>query len=152
MFARRLTGAILKSCVTTFIFFAIAELLLRGAYDVRALFVHRVPLPYSVGDDYGPVPPWLDNMMILVPDAQLIWRNLPNVRRTYVDIFSPAKNAAARTALLRRFVPTIPPSSTTTRRGALPSIPAAIATARSRSPNRPARCGSPASATRGRSA
>ena len=75
---------------------------------MRALFVHRVPLPYSVGDDYGPVPPWLDDMMILVPDAQLIWRNLPNVRRTYVDIFSPAKNAAARTALLRRFVPTIP--------------------------------------------
>jgi len=108
MFARRLTGAIVKSCITTLIFFAAAELLLRGAYAVRALFVHRVPLPYSVGDDYGPVPPWLDNMMILVPDDQLIWRNLPSVRRTYVDIFSPAPTAAARTALLRRFLPTIP--------------------------------------------
>jgi lysophospholipase L1-like esterase len=68
-----------------------------------------VPLPYSVGDDYGPVPPWVDRMMILVPDDELIWRNLPNVRRTYVDIFSPAPSAAARTALLRRFAPTLPP-------------------------------------------
>jgi lysophospholipase L1-like esterase len=105
---RTLTGAILKGSITTIIFFALAEGLLRGAYAVRAAFVHRVPLPYSVGDDYGPVPPWLDNMMILVPDDRLIWRNLPNVRRTYVDIFSPAPDAASRTALLRRFAPTLP--------------------------------------------
>jgi len=109
MIFRRVTGAILKSCITTLIVFAAVELLLRGAFAVRAAFVRRVPLPYSVGDDYGPVPPWLDDMMILVPDNVLIWRNLPNVRRTYVDIFSPAPNAAARTALLRRFLPTLPP-------------------------------------------
>ena len=109
MIVRRAIGVLLKSCATTAIFFAIAELGLRGAYAIRAAFVHRVPLPYSVGDDYGPVPPWLDNMMILVPDDRLIWRNLPNVRRTYVDIFSPAPTAAARTALLRRFLPTLPP-------------------------------------------
>jgi lysophospholipase L1-like esterase len=102
-------AVILKSSITTFIFFALAEGLLRGAYAVRAAFVQQVPLPYSVGDDYGPVPPWLDNMMILVPDERLIWRNLPNVRRTYVDIFSPAVDAASRTALLRRFAPTLPP-------------------------------------------
>src|SRR4051812_49862637 len=71
--------------------------------------VRRVPLPYSVGDDYGPTPPWLDRMLILVPDSRLIWRNLPNVRRTYVDIFSPAPTEASRTALLRRFLPTIRP-------------------------------------------
>jgi lysophospholipase L1-like esterase len=100
---------ILKSLVTTVIFFAVAEAALHAAYFTRNAFVRRVPLPYSVGDDYGPVPPWLDRMMILVPDDQLIWRNLPNVRRTYVDIFSPAPTAAARTALLRRFMPTIPP-------------------------------------------
>src|SRR4051812_50026976 len=70
--------------------------------------VQRVPLPYSVGDDYGPTPPWLDRMLILVPDNRLIWRNLPNVRRTYVDIFSPAPTEASRTALLRRVLPTIP--------------------------------------------
>lgn len=68
-----------------------------------------MPLPYSVGDQYGPIPPWLDRLMILAPDATLIWRSLPNVHRTYVDIFSPARTEAARTALLRRFVPTLPP-------------------------------------------
>jgi lysophospholipase L1-like esterase len=108
MIGRRVLAALLKSCLTTVLFFTFAELTLRGVYAVRASFVDRVPLPYSVGDDYGPVPPWLEDMMILVPDNALIWRNLPNVRRTYVDIFSPAPTAAARTALLRRFVPTLP--------------------------------------------
>jgi len=100
--------SILKSLVTTIIFFGAAEAALHAVYFTRNAFVRRVPLPYSVGDDYGPVPPWVDRMMILVPDDQLIWRNLPNVRRTYVDIFSPAPNAAPPTALLRRFVPTLP--------------------------------------------
>src|SRR6476646_12022837 len=108
MRARSVLSAILKSLVTTIIFFGAAEIGLRTAYGVRNALVRRVPLPYSVGDDYGPVPPWLDDMMILVPDERLIWRNLPNVRRTYVDIFSPAPTEASRTALLRRFLPTIP--------------------------------------------
>ena len=108
MRARAVLSAILKSLVTTIIFFGVAEAGLRAAYAIRNSLVRRVPLPYSVGDDYGPIPPWLDRMMILAPDDDLIWRNLPNVRRTYVDIFSPAPDAAARTALLRRFIPTIP--------------------------------------------
>jgi lysophospholipase L1-like esterase len=108
MTVRGVFGAVLKSCLTTLIFFACAETVLRATYAVRSAFVRRVPLPYSVGDDYGPIPPWVDRMMILVPDDALIWRNLPNVRRTYVDIFSPAPSAAARTALLRRFMPTLP--------------------------------------------
>src|SRR5262249_13707359 len=99
---------IVKSLVTTVIFFAVAEAALHAVYVTRNAFVRRVPLPYSVGDDYGPVPPWLERMMTLVPDNQLIWRTRPNVRRTYVDIFSPAPNGAARTALLRRFMPTLP--------------------------------------------
>ncbi|PYR42855.1 MAG: hypothetical protein DMF93_04645 [Acidobacteria bacterium] len=104
----RVLRAILKSLATTIVFFAAAEIGLRATYAIRTAFVRRVPLPYSVGDDYGPIPPWLDRLMILVPDDELIWRNLPNVRRTYVDIFSPAPTAAARTALLRRFLPTLP--------------------------------------------
>src|SRR5437868_1276065 len=108
MRARAVLSAILKSLVTTIVFFGVAEAGLRAAYAIRNSLVRRVPLPYSVGDDYGPIPPWLDRMMILAPDDDLIWRNLPNVRRTYVDIFSPAPDAAARTALLRRFAPTLP--------------------------------------------
>jgi lysophospholipase L1-like esterase len=105
---RALLAGIVKSLITTAIFFLLAEAGLRAAYAARNAMVHRVPLPYSVGDDYGPTPPWLDRMLILVPDDRLIWRNLPNVRRTYVDIFSPAPTEASRTALLRRFLPTIP--------------------------------------------
>jgi lysophospholipase L1-like esterase len=105
---RALITGIVKGLVTTVIFFGVCEGCLRIVYAARSAMVRRVPLPYSVGDDYGPVPPWLDRMMILVPDDRLIWRNLPRVRRTYVDIFSPAPTAEARTALLRRFLPTLP--------------------------------------------
>src|SRR5690242_15221505 len=108
MRARSVLSAILKSLVTTIIFFGAAEIGLRTAYAARNALVRRVPLPYSVGDDYGPIPPWPDRMLIPVAVDELIWRNLPNVRRTYVDIFSPAPDAASRTALLRRFTPSLP--------------------------------------------
>ena len=105
---RRLFRGVAKSLVTTVIVFALAEVALRAAYAIRNAFVTRVPLPYALGDEYGPVPPWLDRLMILVPDRTLIWRSLPNVHRTYVDIFSPVQRAEDRTALLRRFVPSLP--------------------------------------------
>ena len=105
---KRVLAGVVKSLITTIIFFSFAEVALRGAYFVRNGMVSRVPLPYALGDEYGPIPPWLDRMMILVPDDTLIWRNLPNVRRTYVDIFSPVRRERDRVALLRRFVPTLP--------------------------------------------
>jgi lysophospholipase L1-like esterase len=105
---KRLLGGVAKSLVTTIIFFTLAEIALRGAYFARNAVVSRVPLPYALGDEYGPIPPWLDRLLILVPDNTLIWRNLPNVRRTYVDIFSPVHTEQDRIALLRRFTPTLP--------------------------------------------
>jgi len=68
------------------------------------------PLPYVVGDDYGPIPPWLDNLLILKPDDALIWKNLPNAKRAYVDIFTPVWRDGDRIALLRRFAPWLPPA------------------------------------------
>src|SRR5579864_579576 len=105
---RAFARGVLKSLITTVIFFAVGEGALRAVYVARNSFVRAVPLPYAVGDEYGPIPPWLDRLLLLVPDDTLIWRNTPNVRRTYVDIFSPVWRAEDRTALLRRFVPTIP--------------------------------------------
>src|ERR671935_729116 len=105
---RGVAGAIVKSLITTAIFFLLFEGALRGAYFVRNSFVRLVPLPYSVGDEYGPIPPWLDRLLLLAPDDTLIWRAVPNIERTYVDIFSPVRSEEDRTALLRRLVPTLP--------------------------------------------
>ena len=106
----RLLRALGKSAVTTIVFFLIAEIALRALYFARNSFVEYVPLPYVVGDDYGPIPPWLDNLLILKPDAALIWKNLPNARRAYVDIFTPVWQDSDRMALLRRFAPWLPPA------------------------------------------
>ncbi len=104
----RVLRAIGKSAATTLLFFAVVEIVLRAGYAGRNAFVTYVPLPYVVGDDYGPIPPWLDNLLILRPDPVLIWRNIPNARRNYVDIFAPVWRDSDRTALLRRFVPWLP--------------------------------------------
>src|SRR5262245_49737140 len=105
---RRFAAPLIKSLVTTVIFFALAETTLRGAYIVRNAMVRLVPLPYALGDEYGPMPPWLDRLLILVPDDTLIWRSLPRAERTYVDIFSPVHHEQDRIALLRRFSPSLP--------------------------------------------
>jgi lysophospholipase L1-like esterase len=97
-----------KSAVTTIVFCLVAEIVLRAVYFARNSFVEYVPLPYVVGDDYGPIPPWLDNLLILKPDAALIWKNQPNARRAYVDIFTPVWEDRDRMALLRRFAPWLP--------------------------------------------
>jgi lysophospholipase L1-like esterase len=105
----RFLRALAKGTATTIVFFLAAEFALRAVYFVRNSFVEYVPLPYVVGDDYGPIPPWLDNLLILKPDDALIWKNLPNARRAYVDIFTPVWKDSDRMALLRRFAPWLPP-------------------------------------------
>jgi len=104
----RVFRVIAKSVITTLIFFVIVEIALRVAYSGRNALVTYVPLPYVVGDDYGPIPPWLDNLLILRPDPLLIWKNIPNAHRNYVDIFTPVWRDSDRTALLRRFLPWLP--------------------------------------------
>ena len=106
---RNAIAAVAKGLTTTLIFFLVIEVALRGAYLARNAMVRYVPLPYAFGDDYGPMPPWLDRLEILKNDSVLIWRNEPNVRRRYLDVFSPVRTEADRLALLRRFIPTLPP-------------------------------------------
>lgn len=100
--------AFAKGLTTTIIFFLLVEAGLRSAYFVRNSMVRYVPLPYAFGDDYGPIPPWLDALQILKSDDALIWKNEPNVRRTYLDVFSPVHTEQDRMTLLRRFIPTVP--------------------------------------------
>jgi hypothetical protein len=100
--------AFAKGLTTTVIFFVLIEVGLRSAYFVRNSMVRYVPLPYAFGDDYGPIPPWLDALLILKNDDTLVWKNEPNVRRTYLNVFSPVHTQQDRIALLRRFIPTVP--------------------------------------------
>src|SRR5262245_58976454 len=64
-----------KSLTATIIFFTFFEIGLRGAFVARHATVRSIPLPYALGDEYGPIPPWLDRLLILVPDNSLIWRS-----------------------------------------------------------------------------
>ena len=97
-----------KAIGATLVLFALLESVLRLAYVVRNARVASIPLPYAMGHDYGPLPPWLDALRILEPDEALIWRNRPNIRRSYIDIFTPAHTEAERTSPLRRFFPALP--------------------------------------------
>ena len=98
-----------KSLATTLIFFLLAELGLRAAYAGRNALVSFVPLPYVVGDDYGPIPPWLDNLLILKPDDV---HSSGRTCRTPVALTStssrPVWKDSDRVALLRRFAPWLP--------------------------------------------
>jgi hypothetical protein len=114
----RLLRVLGKSAAATIVFFLVAEIALRALYFARNSFVAYVPLPYVVGDDYGPIPPWLDNLLILKPDDALIWKNLPGARRAYVDIFTPVWQDSDRMALLRRFAPWLPEAFRRTPSGA----------------------------------
>src|SRR5437016_14168000 len=97
-----------KSLATTLIVLLISEGALRIMYAVRRAFVREFPLPYTLSDAYGPVPPWHDSLRILTPDENLIWRNVANVQHRYVAVFSPVHTAQDRIALLRRFRPGLP--------------------------------------------
>jgi lysophospholipase L1-like esterase len=86
------------------------ELALRGAYFVRNSAVRAIPLPYVIGHDYGPQPPWVDGLRILVPDPELIWRARSHVHRRYIDVFSPVTRDEDRYGLIRQFIPRLPPA------------------------------------------
>ncbi len=101
-------GDLLKTLAATLVVFAVAEVVIRAAYFVRNSVADSVALPYVIGHDYGPLPPWLDGLRILEPDEGLLWRSRPHLRRKYIDVFSPVRNEEQRLLLLRRFLPTLP--------------------------------------------
>ena len=99
-----------KGLAATVASFVILEAVLRVTYFARNSLVDYVPLPYAVGDEYGPIPPWVDGLRILERDKILIWSNRPNFHRRYIDIFGPTRTEQDRTSLLRQFIPRIPES------------------------------------------
>jgi lysophospholipase L1-like esterase len=110
MNVRKLFAESAKALGAALLVLAAAEVLLRVAYAVRNAAVDVVVLPYNAAQDFGPMPPWLDDMRILETDDELFWRNRRNVIRRYLDVYSPVEWEADRAALLRRFLPNVPAS------------------------------------------
>jgi lysophospholipase L1-like esterase len=100
----------LAPAVMTILALALIEGAIRLAYLIRNAAVDTIPLPYVIGYDYGPVPPWLDALRILEPDPVLVWKNRPNLKRKYMDVFCPVRSDAERFSLIRQFIPRIPDS------------------------------------------
>lgn len=105
---RRWSSAALAAALPTLLVLAGLEAAIRGAYWLRNESLDRILLPYVLGHEYGPLPPWVDGVRILVPDETLIWRGRPHARNVYVDVFGPAPDVAARTRLLHQFLPRVP--------------------------------------------
>src|SRR5262245_10124755 len=105
LIARRVSA----STVATLVILGLIECAIRVVYWTRNAAVRYVPLPYTIGQDYGPAPPWLDSLLILAPDKDLIWKNRPLLARSYVDLFRPIHSDEERLALFRRFSPQLPP-------------------------------------------
>ena len=53
---------LLSSVMVLIIAYAALEAAVRTTYIVRNAFVDAIILPYTVGGDYGPVPPWIDDL------------------------------------------------------------------------------------------
>ncbi|MEK6709803.1 MAG: GDSL-type esterase/lipase family protein, partial [Nitrospinota bacterium] len=99
-----------KSVLATVVFFAVLEVFLRGAYYARNLLVSEMPLPYVVGADYGPTPPWIDGLRMIEADGTLLWRGRPRFHQKYIDSFAPVHTEDDRRAVYRRFLPSLPSS------------------------------------------
>jgi lysophospholipase L1-like esterase len=98
-----------KGLVIAVVFFAAVEALVKLAYSARNRLVTYIPLVYATGDQYI-VPPWLEGFRLLEEDKTFIWKNRPNVRRRYVDVYSPSHTEEERRSLERRFLPRLPDS------------------------------------------
>lgn len=84
------------------------ELLLRFTYSIRNSFVNFIPLPYIVGSDYGPIPPWHEKLKILMLAPEVVWKGKPNFKQVYIDTFCPVNRESDRLSLVRNFIPIVP--------------------------------------------
>jgi lysophospholipase L1-like esterase len=98
-----------KGLAAVVVFFAMAEVLVRGAYFTRSLIVAPVPLPYGVLGP-GPLPPWLEGDRILAVDDTMLWKNQPLRRERYINVFNAVDKDEDRTSFLRQFFPALPKS------------------------------------------
>jgi lysophospholipase L1-like esterase len=105
---KKTVRAMAGGLVMTLLMFGVIEGVIRVTYFIRNARVEYVPLPYAIGHEYGPLPPWLDSLLVLAPDKDLLWKNRPNLTRHYVDLFTPIRSDEDRIRIFRRFSPALP--------------------------------------------
>jgi lysophospholipase L1-like esterase len=108
MITRQMLAEAGKSVVATVLVLLVVELLIRGTYAFRDLWVDYVPLAYQATGDYGPTPPWLDERGFLIPDPELVWRGRPGFEGTYLDIFGPVASQRELLGYRHSFIPRKP--------------------------------------------
>ena len=99
-----------QGIAVTLVFFALIEALFRVVYLMRNSTVNETPLPYVIGNDYGPGSPRVDGFRIQQKNDTLIWKNRPNLPRRYLDTFSPVRVPEERSSLLLQFLLILPDS------------------------------------------
>ena len=105
------TKNLMKFIVFIIALLILIETLVRVAYFIRNSKIDYIALPYVIGHDYGPIPPWAKDLRILEPDKSLIWKNRPRVNRKYIDVFSPVYSHRERMSYIRNFFPSLPASA-----------------------------------------
>ena len=98
---------LLKVLGVSLVIFAIAESTVRVAYYVRNSMVEYIPLPYMLPRAEGPIPPWRDQLSIVVRDDVMRRKYKPNSRRKYLSIFGPADSVEQLRAIFHDFIPSV---------------------------------------------
>jgi lysophospholipase L1-like esterase len=99
---------LMKFIISIIALLILLETLLIVAYFIRNSKIDYIALPYVIGHDYGPIPPWAKDLRLLEPDKSLIWKNRPGVERKYIDIFTPVHSHGDRMSYIRSFFPSSP--------------------------------------------
>jgi lysophospholipase L1-like esterase len=97
-----------KSIAALIVVLLLLELVVRVVFAARHAMVEYVALPYVMGGDFGPQPPWADGERMRVHDEDLFWRGRPDFEQRYVNLFTVVESDEVRRAMIRRFSPAIP--------------------------------------------
>ena len=97
-----------KSIAALVVVLLVLELVVRVVFAVRHAMVEYVALPYVMGGDFGPQPPWADGERMRMHDPELFWRGRPDFEQKYVNLFTAVESDEVRRAVLRRFSPSLP--------------------------------------------
>lgn len=96
---------LLKVLGVSMVIVVVAESAVRMTYYVRNSMVEYIPLPYMLQRAEGPIPPWRDQLGIMIRDDVMLRKYRPNSRRKYLSIFGPTESVEQLRTIFREFIP-----------------------------------------------